>query len=65
MRPASDIRDLWSCAAFSFARMAERGMLGSTEGGERERGGQRERERERGRDGKVDEKQGGKGIGKG
>ena len=58
MRPASDIRDLWSCAAFSFARMAERGMLGSTEGGEEGR-------RERGRDGKVDEKQGGKGIGKG
>ena len=45
MRPASDIRGLWSCAAFSFARMAERGMLGSTEGGE-----ERE-EREGGREG--------------
>ena len=53
MRPASDIRDLWSCAAFSFARMAERGMLGSTEGGEEGR-------RERGRDGKMDENREGK-----
>ena len=56
MRPASDIRDLWSCAAFSFARMAERGMLGSTEGREE---GRRERE------GGMNGKQGGKGIGKG
>ena len=48
MRPASDIRGFWSCATLSFARMAERGLLGSTEGGRREEGWmKRGRERER------------------
>ena len=62
MRPASDIRALWSCATLSFARMAERGLLGSTEGGRREREGWMKRGREREREGKGE---GGKGRGKG
>ena len=53
MRPASDIRALWSCATLSFARMAERGLLGSTEGGRREKEGWMKRGREREREGMM------------